>query len=67
MKGPSRLDDNICHEHTGCVARIEELEKQKDFQWEEINGMKKLAFILLGTLLLNSVGVIATLAVLLVE
>ena len=37
MKGT----EEICHEHSGCLARITSLEKENTQQWEKMSGMGK--------------------------
>lgn len=60
-----KADNNICKEHSGCVANIEHLIESDKGQWKEINKMKKWFMLGMATLVCILLTGIVNLAVLL--
>jgi len=53
--------NNICKEHSGCMARLDNIEKDDVAQWKEINTMKKWLLATLTTSVFSLLGIIVLL------
>jgi len=47
------MDNSICKQHSGLLARINALEKDVTGLWAKWNGMQKLLFGIFGAVILN--------------
>lgn len=54
-------DNNLCKQHSGFKARIENCERDNEIQWKEINSMKKWLIATLTSSIFSLLGIIAML------
>lgn len=56
-------ENYICKEHSGIVARVQEVERQNSLQWEEINTMKRYVVATLTSSIIAGIGVVVMLII----
>ena len=67
MGNSSSSDPRICPEHSGCLARIKNIENSNAEQWRHIDAMEKRFNQILISLLVILIGVIVNLGYLVLE